>query len=270
MNQQILKQTKKKQQKMMVNNMADDKVIKLSKSNREIRGYAREKLLGNMLMPCLVTILYFSAKSSFNLIAQLGILGNDVFAFIFYIVLFLVLNSLWGLIKCSLTRFYLGFVTRTKKSAVEQMYVKRPSLNVTLGVSLILSVISLAVLSPSLIYTYFFAPDTLTGTAVSLVLVLAAELVLFIINSYLMPVYFIMSDFPDMGVAMVITMSLSIMNGKKFFKFIGLQLSFIPMYLLGFLSLGIGLVWVVPYVYTSYTYFYEDLCESFHKDSLVS
>ena len=250
--------------------MTEEKVIKLSKSNREIRGYAREKLLGNMLMPCLVTILYFSAKSSFNLIAQLGILGSDLFAFIFYIVLFVVLNSIWGLIKCSITRFYLGFVTNNKKNAAEQMAVRRPSLNVTLGVSFILAIISLVTLLPSLIYTYFFAPDTLTGTGVSLALLLGAELVLFIVNSYLMPVYFILCDFPDMGVAMVITMSLSIMNSKKFFKFIGLQLSFIPMYLLGFLSLGIGLIWVVPYVYTSYTYFYEDLCESFHKDSLVS
>ena len=144
--------------------MAEKKVIKLSKSNREIRGYAREKLLGNMLMPCLVTILYFSAKSSFNLIAQLGILGSDLFAFIFYIVLFVVLNSIWGLIKCSITRFYLGFVKNNKKSAAEQMAVRRPSLNVTLGVSFILAIISLVTLLPSLIYTYFFAPDTLTGT----------------------------------------------------------------------------------------------------------
>ena len=250
--------------------MAEEKAIKLSKSNREIRSYAREKLLGNMLIPCMVTILYFSAKSSFNLIAQLGMLGTDVFAFIFYIVLFVVLNSIWGLVKCAITRYYLGFVTKNTKSATSETAVRKPSLNVTLGVSFILSIISLAALSPSLIYSYFFAPDTLTGAAISITLILGAEVVLFLINSYLMPVYYILCDFPDMGVASVITMSLTIMNSKKFFKFIGLQLSFIPMYLLGLISFGIGLVWVIPYVYTSYTYFYEDLCESFRKDSLIS
>ena len=61
-----------------------DNALKV-RTNREIRSYARERLLGNMLIPCLVTFFFFSARNVFEVLMQLGILGTDIFAFFFYI-----------------------------------------------------------------------------------------------------------------------------------------------------------------------------------------
>lgn len=48
------------------------------------------------------------------------------------------------------------------------------------------------------------------------------------------------------------------MNGHKWDYFV-LQISFIGWYLLGFLTLGIGLIWVIPYASATYSNFYRHL-----------
>lgn len=55
-----------------------------------------------------------------------------------------------------------------------------------------------------------------------------------------------------------ITESRRLMNGHKWDYFV-LQISFIGWYLLGFLTLGIGLIWVVPYASATYSNFYRHL-----------
>ena len=193
-----------------------------ARTNKEIRGYARERLIGNMLIPCLVTFFFFSVRNVFGMLMQLGVLGQSAFAFVFYIALFLTINSIFGLIQISL---------------VFQL--------------------------PSLIYLFFFSVDTIHSLLMSLGLFLIGTLLAFLIEAYLAPVYFVICDNPSTKLTWVMIITFSLMNKKNFFKYIGLQISFVPLYLLGLLSLGIGLLWVVPYAYTSYAYFYETLNEEF-------
>jgi uncharacterized membrane protein len=70
--------------------------------------------------------------------------------------------------------------------------------------------------------------------------------------------YFILLDNPDMGALEAITESRKMMNGYKG-KLFGLYLSFFGWFLLGTLTLGIGLLWVGPYMSLSVANFYEDI-----------
>ena len=233
------------------------------RTNREIRSYARERLLGNMLIPCLVTFFFFSAKNVFEMFMQLGVLGSDLFAFIFYIALFITINSIWGLIRFGISRYFLSFITTKKASPANIFAGFKGSTETIIGISLILTVISLVLQLPYLIYTFFYSVNTLHSFLLSLVLFLAANLIFYLIEAYLAPVYFVICDNPGSRLPWILVITFSLMNTKKFFKYIGLQISFIPLYLLGLLSFGIGLLWVVPYAYTSYAYFYESLCEDY-------
>ena len=87
-----------------------------ARTNKEIRGYARERLIGNMLIPCLVTFFFFSVKNVFGMLMQLGVLGQSAFAFVFYIALFLTINSIFGLIQYGISRYFLSFITTKKAS----------------------------------------------------------------------------------------------------------------------------------------------------------
>lgn len=69
---------------------------------------------------------------------------------------------------------------------------------------------------------------------------------------------FILLDEPELKYDAAIEKSMEMMKGKKFKLFL-LDLSFIGWALLCILTLGIGLVLLVPYMYSARAAFYEDL-----------
>ncbi len=237
-----------------------------SLKNREIRAYARERLLGNMLVPVMITIFVYSTRFTFEMVLSLGIMGRDLFSFLFYIALFIVMNSLWGIIKYGICNFYLSFITGKNANPIRIFAGFRQSTEVIICASLFLTVINVILMLPYLIYSFFFSPNNYYGLGVSFLLLLVANLFSLLIESYLAPLYFVICDYPGMRLTMVIIMTLSLMNTRNFFKYLFLQISFIPLYILSIMSCGIGLLWVTPYVNTSYAYFYENLCLSFKPE----
>lgn len=69
---------------------------------------------------------------------------------------------------------------------------------------------------------------------------------------------YILVDNPEMKAIDAIRKSRSMMKGHKF-DFFYLGLSFIGWILLSILTLGIGLLWLIPYMQTSMAAFYNDL-----------
>ena len=78
--------------------------------------------------------------------------------------------------------------------------------------------------------------------------------------------YFILLDFPQSTALELLKKSAALMKGQKLRLFL-LELSFLPMLLLGLLSFGIGLLFVLPYQSMTYTLFYLDLVQNNHTDS---
>lgn len=70
--------------------------------------------------------------------------------------------------------------------------------------------------------------------------------------------YFIYKDFPDYGINEIITESRRIMKGYKW-KFFLLQFSFIGWAILAIFTLGIGLLWLYPYMAATMARFYDEL-----------
>jgi uncharacterized membrane protein len=74
--------------------------------------------------------------------------------------------------------------------------------------------------------------------------------------------YFIMLDNPRMSSTEAITASRNMMNGYKA-KFFFLNLSFLGWFLLCILSLGIGFIWLFPYITLANTNLYEELKKNY-------
>lgn len=70
--------------------------------------------------------------------------------------------------------------------------------------------------------------------------------------------HFVYRDNQEMGCDAAIEESMRLMDGHKMDLFI-LDLSFLGWLLLSILSLGIGLIWLVPYMQSAHAHFYEDL-----------
>lgn len=70
--------------------------------------------------------------------------------------------------------------------------------------------------------------------------------------------YFLLLDFPQKKAAEIIKDSFRLIKGSRK-RLFSLQLSFIPLQLLCLLTLGIGSLWLEPYMHMTFTMFYLDL-----------
>lgn len=75
--------------------------------------------------------------------------------------------------------------------------------------------------------------------------------------SYAMTPY-ILAEHPELSANEAIDRSRAMMKGHKFDYFF-LQLSFIGWILLSIITLGVGMIWLMPYMYTTSAAFYSDL-----------
>ena len=75
---------------------------------------------------------------------------------------------------------------------------------------------------------------------------------------------FILEEHPELSANEAIDRSRAMMKGRKFDLFY-LCLSFIGWILICILTLGIGLLWLMPYMTTSIASFYEDAKEDYEK-----
>lgn len=76
--------------------------------------------------------------------------------------------------------------------------------------------------------------------------------------------FYILKDNPELGVIDVIKRSIQMMKGHKM-EYFCLGLSFIGWIILGILTLGIGSLWINPYIYTANAHFYEYVKEDYES-----
>ncbi|MDF2536459.1 MAG: Integral rane protein [Bacillales bacterium] len=77
---------------------------------------------------------------------------------------------------------------------------------------------------------------------------------------------FILKDQPDLTPKEVITLSKNMMEGYKW-KYFKLGLSFIGWGMLCILTIGIGFLWLGPYISATYAEFYNELSEIYYEEN---
>ena len=76
---------------------------------------------------------------------------------------------------------------------------------------------------------------------------------------------FIVKDNPQLSPNQAINLSMKMMKGHKFDLFY-LYLSFLGWILLSMLTLGVGLLWVIPYLETTMAAFYQDVKNDYNNN----
>lgn len=84
--------------------------------------------------------------------------------------------------------------------------------------------------------------------------------------AYFMTPY-ILKDYPELSANQAINLSCRMMKGHKFDLF-WLNLSFVGWFLLATFTLGIGYVWLIPYVQTANAAFYQDVKKAYEQNNL--
>jgi uncharacterized membrane protein len=81
--------------------------------------------------------------------------------------------------------------------------------------------------------------------------------------------FYILADHPELGPLECITLSRRMMKGAKG-KLFAMGFGFALLIMLAiFLTLGIGMLWLGPFIKTSRAQFYQDLKENYHTDAQI-
>ena len=104
-------------------------------------------------------------------------------------------------------------------------------------------------------YTRSQTQDLLALVLISWAIGLFIDIIVALVYSQ---AFFLLHDFPDRSAKELLATSRRLMRGNKFRLFY-LNVSFIPLYILGAVSLFLPILWVSVYRYATTCAFYQDL-----------
>lgn len=246
----------------------------------ELKDRAKEHLAGNYSKATLQTLLYnglvvvitstFSTVLTF--IMQLTMLSasngaanytlsteaTTVFYIIQYIIDFL-LSVFSGIFSTGMALFCLK-IASGKAAVISDLfygfqYLFKKSITLSAATTLLYYVCML----PYNVFYYFNSMDASGKWILYMVVSLLAGLIVYVpVSLSLSQVFFLLLDFPSYSAKEILGLSIRIMKGRKGKLFL-LQLSFIPIMVLGVLSLGLGFLWIMPYMNMTQALYFLDI-----------
>lgn len=235
-------------------------MINKYKSSAELKALAKEHLLGKygtvvgatVVVFMIIEFVTFSCTAFLDQTTLIGVVLNYLITFVITVLTGLFTsgeNYLYLKVSCDrpvmLNDIFYGFKLFPNKAVMIQLY---------LSVWIFVSMLPLTILSYLLVQD---PKNSVLLLAYSLAGILCGIVALMISIIY-SQVFFLLHDFPDYSVKRLLEMSRQLMKGSKG-RFFYLTISFLPLFLLGFLSCGIAFLWLVPYMNATYSEFFLDL-----------
>lgn len=230
-----------------------------------LKDNAKGRLIGHygLLIGSQLTIGCITLVASFILsnmivtpIAQNA--GSLFLSMAFTYAVSLLVGTFTGVLQVGLSLIYLKFACgNTNAHFSDIFYGYQNGLQTALGISFIAAVVGIL---PSLFSDIFYNIYVLTGVEMYWIISSFGELVIQIfcvfISLFLFPCYYLMLDFPGKSTKEILRLCLEVMKGHKG-KLFYITLSFLPLELLGIVSI-IGGLWIAPYVnMTNALFFFE-------------
>lgn len=241
--------------------MNDSNTLK-PKSIADLKANARGAMLGH-IGPMISSTAIFSGISLFlALLTTLATEGSDLLSLIMYYVLGISTATVVETIRYGLCCIYLKISCQKMFKLSDIFSAFQEKNGRILPATVILATLSFICLMPANLYDFMISQNMLPNseaTYISIVLIAVGLIIYCILFLIFSMTYYILIDLPNINSWRALKMSAWLIKGHKL-RYFGLLLSFVPLHLLGFLSCGIGSLFVFPYQFSSSANFYLNLC----------
>lgn len=234
------------------------------KSSAELKASAREHLLGHygtvigafLIVSALMGIVTIAV----SLIVDLGTIPGTI---IYYAIMFLV-SILTGLFSSGSAYLYLKLICGRPVSVGDLFYGFQLYPDKAIVIQAWITLITYLSSLPQIVLNYMMmANANHLGKMMNLMLPYALSLILSGVVSVMLSLfyaqtYFLLHDFPQYTARELLQKSRRLMvhhKGRLFYLYV----SFLPLLLLGLLSWGLALLWVIPYMAATEAEFFLDL-----------
>ena len=234
------------------------------KSSAELKASAREHLLGHygtaigafMIMGLLMGTITLAV----SLIVDLSTIPGTI---IYYAIMFLV-SVLTGLFSSGSAYLYLKLICGRPVSVGDLFYGFQLCPDKAIVIQAWITLITYISSLPQIILNYMMLanvnhPDKMMNLMLPYALsMIFSGVVSVMLGLFYAQTYFLLHDFPQYTAKELLQKSRRLMvhhKGRLFYLYV----SFLPLMLLGFLSFGLALLWVIPYMAATEAEFFLDL-----------
>lgn len=237
------------------------------KSSAELKGMAKEQLFGKYGTAVGTTIILLLITLFMQFLPTLLIDSTSIIGLIIYYMVSFIISLFVGLFSSGRAFFYLKISCRQNVSVGDIFYGFKVHPDKALFIQLILTLISYLCLAPMFIFNYLFlnTQNVIYMLLMSIFTIIGCT-VSIIIGLIFSQAFYLLQDFPEYSSKELLKMSSQIMKGHKGRLFY-LQLSFIPLFLLGIISCCVAFLWIVPYMNATMADFYMDLMKNRNSHS---
>ena len=229
------------------------------KSTTEMKSTARELLLGKygryigayITAELLLTLISFIASSVLP--------SDNTWGMVFNLAISFVIELIGAVFLLGMIHFTMNICTGRPYQLSDVFYGFRSHPDKAIICKFLFLTAELVCMLPAILFAvlYSITENGLLLVVASLFLVIGMVIAV-IIHLSLYFVYYLILDYPDATIKELLQYCADMMNGHRI-KLFYLYASFLPMYALGILSFGIGLLFVEPYVNVTVAQFYLDV-----------
>ncbi len=232
-------------------------------TSKELKRRARGILTGHYGLPMraflIIELIVLLISSPFGLPLESR---PNAFQLAIWLLSSLIISLLSTVLRSGLTQIHLN-LSRGKKAKLMDLFfffTRRPDRFIL--AELIKTGLFTAVFIPISICIAATVLTEQTFTALTVAVSLLTMAAVYVLSLMFSQVYYLLIDQPELGLFDAFRKSRKLMKGNKA-RYFYLDLSFIGVSLLGVLSLGIGLLWVIPYQSQTKTEFYRSIQNDF-------
>ncbi|WP_331482192.1 DUF975 family protein [Paraclostridium ghonii] len=225
----------------------------------QLKELSKSQLKGNWKIPVLLTLAYSVVSTILSMIQ--GITSSSLT----YLIMFILTFGFGVFLTIGIPNFYLMFIEKKGNSSFSDVIVSKSkfvkALIYTVVFTIIVFVVTFVIFGIILGGTVVFAFSKSgfgIGFIFAILMILALTILLIIFELALMLTPYIIIEHEHLGVIDSMSLSIKMMKGNKW-KFFVIGLSFIGWGILSVITLGIGFLWLIPYVMLTQANFYRDL-----------
>lgn len=244
----------------------------MKKSNRELKMMARNALRGNYTIPIIANILISALSMAFGSLTTVLFPTNTTLSWIMSQIFSFAVSVILSLFTAGLIYMYLNISRGLPYSFSDltRMFSRNPDRVLIVG--FVLALINLLTTIPSLLVNYIYLnEEALNGSTEALLQALYLTFAVILLGLFLYMIltiplsmsYYLLADQERLSSKEAMSLSFQLMRGN-WWRYLKLQLSFIPLYILSVFTCYIALLWIIPYLGMAETFFYRELIDDLH------
>lgn len=223
-----------------------------------IKATARERLYGRLGTTVGATLLFILIQMVISDIVISMVNPNNIITYVIYLLSAVLVEVLLGVFYSGMAYLYMNVIYAQPATAKDLFhgFVMHPDKALLLQIPFALAS-SLQVVPISILRNFGLGMKDNFIYPLMICLAIIGTVLYIGVNLVFSQVYYLLQDFPDKSAMEIFEISKKLMQGNKL-RLVKLYLSFIPLLLLGILTLFLPLLWVKSYMESSLAAFYQD------------